>query len=126
MRVTIFGATGMLGYALVHSWHEDEVTGFGSAQADLRAPDQVSKAIEQSRPDWIVLSPAYTDVDGCELNPALAMNVNTYGAVNVARAAVAIKAKLLFVSTDYVFDGRGTRPYQIDLPRNPINGYGKS
>lgn len=126
MRVTIFGATGMLGRALVRQWTEDEITATGSAQADIRDPDQANRVVEQSRPGWIVLCAAYTDVDGCELNPALAKNVNSYGAVNVAKAAAAANAKLLFVSTDYVFDGRATEPYQIDHPRKPINEYGKS
>jgi len=126
MRVTIFGATGMLGYALIHKWQEDKVTGLGSAEADIRGLDQVTNAIEQSRPDWIVLAAAYTDVDGCELNPALAMNVNTYGAVNVARAAAATKARLLFVSTDYVFDGKAREPYTEKSEPFPLSVYANS
>ena len=127
MRVLIFGATGMLGKALLRRWPAaDEVTGLGSAQADIREPAQAESAIRESKPDWIVLSAAYTDVDGCELNPTLATAVNTLGAVNVARAAAAASAKLLFVSTDYVFDGTGTKPYETSDPRHPISAYGKS
>ncbi len=73
-----------------------------------------------------MLSAAYTDVDGCELNPTLAAAVNTLGAVNVARAAAAAGAKLLFVSTDYVFDGTKSTPYETGDPRNPISAYGRS
>jgi dTDP-4-dehydrorhamnose reductase len=116
----------MLGKALMRQWTGDEVTGLGSAQADIRSPDQVDKAVSESNPEWIVLSAAYTDVDGCELNPALASAVNTQGAVNVAKAASNSRSKLLFVSTDYVFDGRKTAPYESGDPRNPINAYGKS
>ena len=126
MRVVIFGATGMLGKALLHQWSGDEVVGFGSADADLREPEQVVAAVEKTRPDWIVLSAAYTDVDGCEINPTLAASVNTHGAVNVAKAAKQFGAKLLFVSTDYVFDGKKTSPYEATDPRNPINAYGRS
>ena len=126
MRVTIFGATGILGKALMRQWTGDEVTGLGSAQADIRSPDQVDRAVSESNPEWIVLSAAYTDVDGCELNPTLAAAVNTQGAVNVAKAASNSRAKLLFVSTDYVFDGKKTVPYESGDPRNPINAYGKS
>jgi dTDP-4-dehydrorhamnose reductase len=126
MRVTIFGATGMLGRALMRRWTGDEITGLGSAQADIRDPEQVETAILKTRPEWVVLCAAYTDVDGCELNPTLASTVNTYGAVNVAKAAAAAGCNLLFVSTDYVFDGRGNSPYETDHPRNPINVYGKS
>ena len=131
MRVTIFGATGMLGKALVRRWEddirgEDEVTGLGSAQADIRDPAQVVSAIQQSQPDQIVLAAAYTDVDGCELNPTLALGVNTAGAVNVAKAAANAGARLLFVSTDYVFDGTKSTAYEPGDPRNPINAYGRS
>jgi dTDP-4-dehydrorhamnose reductase len=128
MRVTIFGATGMLGKALMRRWKDDadEVTGLGSAQADIRDSAQVENAIRESKPDWIVLSAAYTDVDGCELNPMLASAVNTSGAVNVAQAAAKAGARLLFVSTDYVFDGTKSTPYETSDPRNPINAYGRS
>ncbi|HET8827297.1 MAG TPA: dTDP-4-dehydrorhamnose reductase [Terriglobales bacterium] len=126
MRVLIFGATGMLGKALMRVWTGDEVTGLGSADADIRVPELVEAQIQRVRPDWIVLSAAYTDVDGCELNPQLANAVNTQGAVNVARAAAKSGAKLLLVSTDYVFDGRNATPYEVDHRRNPINSYGES
>jgi dTDP-4-dehydrorhamnose reductase len=107
-------------------WIGDEIVGLGSADADIRVPEQVQAQVTRVEPDWIVLSAAYTDVDGCELNPQLATSVNTHGAVNVARAAVKGGAKLLFVSTDYVFDGRNTKPYEVDDLRNPINSYGES
>lgn len=126
MRILIFGATGMLGTALMRAWHGDEVVGLGTADADLRNPEQVNRPVEKVRPDWIVLAAAYTDVDGCEINPTLATSVNTYGAVNVANAAASCGSKLLFVSTDYVFDGTKTTPYETSDARNPINAYGKS
>ncbi len=118
----------MLGKALMCRWRTDgdDVTGIGSAQADIRIPEQVKKAFEQTKPDWTVLAAAYTDVDGCELNPQLASAVNTQGAVNVAAAAANAGSKLLFVSTDYVFDGKKKFPYEVDDPRNPINVYGRS
>ena len=116
----------MLGKALSRQWSGDEVTGLGSTQADIRSPDQVDKAVSENNPEWIVLCAAYTDVDGCETNPTLAAAVNTQGAVNVAKAAANSRAKLLFVSTDYVFDGRKNTPYEANDPRRPINAYGKS
>jgi dTDP-4-dehydrorhamnose reductase len=128
MRILVFGAKGMLGKALMRRWPTDgdDVTGIGSAQADIRIPEQVEKAFEQTTPDWTVLAAAYTDVDGCELNPQLASAVNTQGAVYVAEAAANAGSKLLFVSTDYVFDGQKKSPYEVDDPRNPINVYGRS
>ena len=107
-------------------WREDEIIGLGSAQADLRNPEQVSTVIKAAKPDWIVLAAAYTDVDGCEINPTLASSINTQGAVNVAKAAARVQSKLLFVSTDYVFDGKKASPYEVTDPRNPINAYGRS
>jgi len=116
----------MLGKALMRQWSGDEVAGLGSADADLRSPDEIEKVVCESNPDWIVLSAAYTDVDGCEKNRELAMAVNTHGPVNVARVAKRNGAKLLFVSTDYVFNGKKTTPYETGDPRDPINAYGKS
>ena len=87
MRVTILGAIGLLGKALTREWKEDDVTGFGSADGDIRDAEQVLRLVQGSRPDWIVLAAAYTDVDGCETNRDLAFNVNCRGAVNIAQAA---------------------------------------
>ncbi len=126
MRVTIFGATGLLGKALMRESREDQVTGLGSKDADVRDPRQVSKAIENSRPDWVVLAAAYTDVDGCEANRELAFAVNRDGAANVARAAKEHGSRLLCLSTDYVFDGNKTIPYEVDDPRAPQSIYGRS
>jgi dTDP-4-dehydrorhamnose reductase len=126
MRILIFGATGMLGKALMRVWKDDEVAGLGSGNADIRIPQEVESQVQSIRPDWIVLSAAYTDVDGCELNPQLATAVNTFGAVNVAKAAVKLGAKLLFLSSDYVFDGSGSTPYEASDLRKPINSYGES
>jgi dTDP-4-dehydrorhamnose reductase len=126
MRVTIFGATGLLGKALTHEWTGDDITALGSKDADIRDPKQVSEIIQRSRPDWIVLAAAYTDVDGCETNRDFAFDVNTRGAVNVAQAAKQHNSRLLAVSTDYVFDGAAHAPYDTDHPRAPRSVYGQS
>lgn len=126
MRVLIFGATGLLGNALLREWHEDEVTGLGSRDADIRSYDQVASAIQQHRPEWIVLAAAYTDVDGCETHRDLAFDVNCKGAVNVAQAAEQAGARLLFLSTDYVFNGESRQPYEIDEAVAPQTVYGKT
>ncbi len=126
MKVTIFGATGLLGKALMREWREDQVTGLSSKDADIRDPQQVAKAVERSRPDWIVLAAAYTDVDGCETNRERAFAVNRDGAANVARAAKEHGSRLLFLSTDYVFDGSKITPYEVGDPRAPQSVYGRS
>ena len=126
MRVTIFGATGLLGKALMREWKEDDVTGFGSADGDIRDSEQVLRLVQRGRPDWIVLAAAFTDVDGCETNRDLAFNVNYRGAVNVAQAAKQHGARLLFLSTDFVFYGAKTTPYGPGDPRSPHTVYGQS
>jgi len=126
MNVLIFGATGLLGKALVRAWSKHEVTGLNSRDVDLTNGLRVRETVSKIRPDWIVLSAAYTDVDGCESKPDLAFAVNRDGPVHVARAANEIGAKLLFLSSDYVFDGKKTAPYEIDDGRNPQSVYGRS
>jgi dTDP-4-dehydrorhamnose reductase len=126
MKVEILGGTGLLGKALVPAWSGDEVIGLSSRDVDIRDPQKVREVVNAIRPDWIVLAAAYTDVDGCESNPDLAFSVNRDGAVNVAHAATKTRARLLFLSSDYVFDGRKTSPYETDDPRNPQSIYGRS
>jgi dTDP-4-dehydrorhamnose reductase len=125
MRVLIFGATGLLGKALMNNWTGDEVRGVGST-ADIRDPQRVRDQVAEFKPDWIVLAAAYTDVDGCETNREQAFAVNSQGATNVALAAQEYGSRLLLVSTDYVFDGRKNSPYEITSMRSPRSVYGQS
>ena len=126
MRVTIFGGTGLLGKALVREWQGDEVVGLGSADADIRSDEQVGKVLREHRPECVVLAAAYTDVDGCETHSDLAFDVNCRGAVNVASACARIGSRLLFISTDYVFDGNKNKPYETDEPLSPQTVYGRT
>jgi dTDP-4-dehydrorhamnose reductase len=116
----------MLGTDLLDEWQSDEVIAADSAEGDVRDRSQIEKLILRVRPEWIILSAAYTDVDGCEQNRELAFAVNASGVENVARAAQLIAARVFFVSTDYVFDGKGTRPYETTDPLAPLNVYGAS
>ena len=124
MRVTLFGASGLLGQDLVRALHGTELTALSSREADVRDRTRISQIVKDSRPDWIILSAAYTDVDGCESKHDLALSVNCEGAVHVAQAARQIGCRLMFLSTDYVFDGEKNSPYETGDPRNPINVYG--
>jgi len=126
MRILVLGARGMLGTDLLNEWRSDELIPAGSADADLRDFSQVERLIQKVRPDWIINSAAYTDVDGCEKNPDLALAVNATGVENVARAAESIGARVFLVSTDYVFDGSSARPYETTDPIAPLNVYGAS
>src|SRR5260370_33811096 len=112
MRVTIFGASGLLGQALMHEWHGDIMTGLSSRDADIRDGERLKMLVREQRPDWIVLAAAYTDVDGRERNPELACAVNRDGAVNLATAAKLDGSQLLFLSSDYIFDGEEEAPYE--------------
>jgi len=122
----VIGGSGLLGKALNREWAGDEVVTLGSKDVDIRSDVQVESAIRQYRPEGIVLAAAYTDVDGCETNRELAFEVNTQGAIKVAKAAETSGAQLLFLSTDYVFDGKKTTPYETDDPLSPQCVYGES
>jgi dTDP-4-dehydrorhamnose reductase len=126
MRVTIVGASGLLGKALMHEWSEDDVTALSSSDADIRDAEGVRQVVQETHPEWIVLAAAYTDVDGCESNPQLAFAVNRDGAVNVAKAAHEVGSRLVFLSSDYVFDGKKTTPYETGDARNPQSVYGRT
>jgi dTDP-4-dehydrorhamnose reductase len=126
MRILLIGAKGMLGTDMLRVWHSHEVIAADVAEADIRDLDQVRRLVSSSRPDWIVLTAAYTDVDGSENNRDLAFAVNATGAENVARAATEIGTRLYYVSTDYVFDGTSNRPYEPGDPVHPLNIYGES
>jgi dTDP-4-dehydrorhamnose reductase len=126
MRVTLFGASGLLGKALTREWSGDAVSALNSRDVDIRDAKRVLEVVQQTKPEWIVLAAAYTNVDGCEGNPELTFAVNRDGAVNVAAAAKQFRSRLLFFSSDYVFDGTKTTPYDIDDARNPQSVYGRT
>jgi dTDP-4-dehydrorhamnose reductase len=124
MRVAIIGASGLVGKYLLREWDADEVVGLSSKDVDIRDRTRVEAVLDESRPDWVVLAAAYTDVDGCEIDPQRAFDVNCGGALNVAEATQQSGSKLLFLSTDYVFDGEKTTPYETGDLRNPKSVYG--
>jgi dTDP-4-dehydrorhamnose reductase len=126
MKVLILGATGLLGKALVREWIGDEVLAMGSRDVDIRDSAKVREIVEKAGPDWVVLAAAYTDVDGCESHRELALSVNRDGAVNVAESARQAGARLIFLSSDYVFNGKKPSPYEVDDKRNPQSVYGHS
>jgi dTDP-4-dehydrorhamnose reductase len=126
MRVLLIGANGMLGKDLVREWKDDELIPATSHDADIRNYEEVERLITGTRPDWVLLTAAYTDVDGSERDPDAAFAVNAGGTKNVARLVGKYGGKLLYISTDYVFDGRGTSPYEPSDAVAPINVYGES
>jgi dTDP-4-dehydrorhamnose reductase len=116
----------LLGKYLLREWDSDQITGLSSANLDIRDAAQVRQVLQNCRPDWTVLAAAYTDVDGCEANPELAFETNCKGAINVAEAVKEIGSHLIFISTDYVFDGTKSSPYDVQDARSPTSIYGRS
>ena len=126
MRVAIIGASGLLGTDLLEGWAGDEIIPATSREVDIRDSAQVHRFLLRERPDWIILAAAFTDVDGSEKSPELAFAINRDGTKNVATAAHETGAKLLYLSTDYVFDGLCDRPYEPIDPIRPLSVYGAS
>src|SRR4051794_34935706 len=128
MKVLVAGAAGMLGRDLIlaagNAGHD--VVGFGRAQLDVTDADAVRRKVELERPDVVVNSAAWTDVDGAETAEEAAFAVNGLGAGNVAAAAAGVGAAVVQISTDYVFDGAKRAPYvESDQPA-PLSAYART
>lgn len=103
-----------------------KVTAIGRAEADITGASRISQAIKHAKPDVVIHTAAYTAVDDCERNADLAFRVNAAGTRNVAAACRGSGAAMVYISTDYVFDGKKTTPYSETDGTNPINVYGAS
>jgi len=126
MRIILTGADGQLGHDLRRTLDQHDLIPFTLEDLDITDFSSVVKKIEEVGPEIVVNCAAYTDVDGCESNKALAYQVNAVGPQNLAIACEMAGAALLQVSTDFIFDGSKGSPYQeFDLP-NPLSVYGLS
>ena len=123
-KYLITGAAGMLGQDLQKALAGRDVTALGRADLDVSDLDAVRVAVAGH--DVVINASAYTKVDDAESHEADAYAVNAVGAQNLAIAASEISAKLVQVSTDYVFDGSATSPYDEATPLNPISAYGRT
>ncbi len=128
MKLLVTGAGGMLGRDLMlaagNAGHQ--VVGFGHAELDVSDPSALGKKCDLERPDVVINSAAWTDVDGAEEAEEAAFAVNGTGAGNAAAAAAAVGASVVQVSTDYVFDGAKGAPYvESDQPA-PLSAYGRT
>ncbi len=131
MRILITGAAGMLGTDLQevlgaeHELVPTDVTG-DLISLDITDTDQVLSTIADVRPDAVIHAAAYTDVDGCERDPDRAFRVNALGTWNIAAACARNDAALVYISTDFVFDGEKGEPYTEYDAVNPLGHYGAS
>ncbi len=128
MRLLVTGAAGMLGQdvvaAALAAGHD--VTALARRDLDITDPDAVAATVAAARPDAIVNCAAWTDVDGAEADPDAALRHNGDSMGHLGRTAADAGAHLVHVSTDYVFDGRATRPYVESDPTGPLSAYGRS
>jgi dTDP-4-dehydrorhamnose reductase len=130
LRILLTGAGGQLGLevqkAAARPGADLTVVPLTRSDLDITDPEAVRHALARQKPDILVNAAAYTNVDRAESEPGLALAVNRDGAENLAAACSQANVPLIHVSTDYVFDGRGTRPYREEDPVSPLNAYGRS
>ncbi len=116
----------MLGYAVKQVFSDTDLIELTRHDFDITDLDKTVKIISEIKPEYIIHSAAYTDVDGNELDPEKAYLVNSIGTRNVSIACEEIKCPVLYLSTDYVFDGSKKEPYNEWDRKDPVNMYGRS
>jgi dTDP-4-dehydrorhamnose reductase len=127
MKVLITGKGGQLAWELVRLAPQAfEIISVGREQLDISNENQVVDFIDSTKPDLVINAAAYTAVDQAEKDSVTAYAVNELGIKYLAQACQKINARILHISTDFIFDGTNTSPYQTDTKPNPINVYGAS
>lgn len=128
MKVLVTGANGQLGYDVVKELEKQNIECYGATRKDFDITDfkSTENFINKYLPDVVIHCAAYTAVDKAEDEPELCYKVNSEATKNIAEICKEINAKLLYISTDYVFDGTKDGFYEVDDETNPINVYGKS
>ena len=128
MRVLVTGVKGQLGYDVMNelTGRGHEGIGVDIQEMDITDAASVEKVITEAAPDAVIHCAAYTAVDAAEDNVDLCRRVNAGGTENIARVCKALNCKMMYISTDYVFNGQGTRPWEPDDAREPLNVYGQT
>lgn len=127
MRVLVTGGKGQLGWELQQTIPDDyQLTSWDVEELDITRAEDVMEAVATLRPELIINAAAYTAVDKAESESATAHAINTDGAANLATTAVALGSRLIHISTDFVFDGRKSSPYQVEDTAEPLSVYGAS
>ena len=128
MKVLVTGAKGQLGTDLMNELAKRGIEGIGVdvQEMDITDAEACRRVIKNSGADAVIHCAAYTAVDAAEDNVDLCRRINGEGTRNVAEACKEADVKLMYISTDYVFDGQGTRPWEPDDERHPVNVYGQT
>lgn len=128
MKVLVTGVKGQLGYDVMAELAKRNIEAIGVDIDEMDITDKISveKVIGEAAPDVVVHCAAYTAVDTAEDNEALCRRVNADGTRNIAEVCKKLDCKMVYISTDYVFDGQGTRPWEPDDERHPLNVYGQT
>ena len=128
MRVFVTGVKGQLGYDVMNELEKRGLTGIGVDIDEMDITDAAAcrKVISEAKPDAVIHCAAYTAVDAAEDNVDLCRRVNADGTRNIAQVCHDLDIKMMYISTDYVFDGQGTRPWEPDDERHPLNVYGQT
>ena len=128
MKVFVTGATGQLGHDVCRELERRgvEYRGVGSRELDITDAAAVEAALGEYAPDGVIHCAAWTKVDAAEDERAACWRVNAAGTAHIAAACAALGAKMLYISTDYVFPGTGAAPWKTDDGTGPLSVYGKS
>ena len=126
MKVLVTGVGGQLGYDVCKELDRLGIENKGVDVQDFDLTDgaAVMAAVQAYMPDAIIHCAAYTNVEKAESVPEVCADVNGMGTLNMVRAALAVNAKLMYISTDYVFEGTGDTPYEVNAPHRPQSVYG--
>ena len=128
MKIFVTGVRGQLGHDVVKELEKRgiEAVGVDIQEMDITDAGSVDRVIKAAAPDTVIHCAAYTAVDAAEDNVELCRRVNALGTENVAAVCRDLNCKLMYISTDYVFNGQGTRPWEPDDEREPLNVYGQT
>ena len=128
MKVFVTGAKGQLGHDVMNELARRGIEGIGADvdEMDITDPEACRRVIAEARPGAVIHCAAYTAEDEAERHPKLCMKVNAEGTGNIAKVCRELDIKMMYISTDYVFDGQGTRPWEPDDARDPLNVYGQA
>lgn len=128
MKILVTGTTGQLGYDVMKALAERRIEAIGAGRGDFDITDaQTARSfIIKHHPDAVIHCAAYTAVDKAEEDEDLCRRVNVDGTVTIATVCRDIGAKMIYISTDYVFPGTGHQFYEVDAPKGPLNLYGQS